>query len=199
MAGDHCTFFRKRKEDWTRGVLEYIANFHGVLSGVRIDVPYDRPSANLKLNQGRMLKAEVVDALQYGGMTLSWTPLKDRYKQMNRAYHALLRRYIRWRKHNRGGHVISYRESLARTVYLCSVETLRPRQGSDRSSCRIRSPHEEKAVVYYVNRRDRERGGYNHFQREMDNILYLIRCSVKDLEDMLKFHIKRGGWTTTAL
>ena len=80
---------------------------------------YNQPSAALPLKV-RMVKAEAVEALLYGCVT--WTMHNAHYNLLRTAHHALLRRCLGWHKRNRTDHVLSYRETLAKTG--CeSVET----------------------------------------------------------------------------
>ena len=73
---------------------------------------YDRPSAPLELKI-RMLRAEVLETRVYGCVT--WSPRACHYDTLCRVQHRFSTRCIRWRKHNRADHPISYLNTLVKT------------------------------------------------------------------------------------
>ena len=60
-----------------------------------------------------MLKAEVLETMLYDCVT--WSPRACHYDTLRRAHHSFLTRCIRWRKHNRTDHPISYLDILVKT------------------------------------------------------------------------------------
>ncbi|CAN0074114.1 unnamed protein product [Sphacelaria rigidula] len=86
---------------------------------------YNGPNAAVHLKV-RMIKAEAVEALLYGCVT--WTPLNGHYSTLRTAHHALLRRCLGWHKRNRTDHLLSYRETLARTGCESIETTVRKRR-----------------------------------------------------------------------
>ena len=62
----------------------------------------------------RLLKAEVIETLRYGCMTLS--PNKPDYDRLRRVYHSILLRCLGWRKRKRDDHTLSYADALAKTA-----------------------------------------------------------------------------------
>ena len=61
----------------------------------------------------RMLKAEVLETMLYGCVT--WSPRACHYNTLRRAHHRFLTRRIRWQKHKRADHPISYLDKLIKT------------------------------------------------------------------------------------
>ena len=86
---------------------------------------YDRPSAPLELKM-RMLRAEVLETMMYGCVTLS--PRACHYDTLRRAHHRFLTRCIGWRKHNRADHPISYLDTFIKTGSDSIEVTLRRRR-----------------------------------------------------------------------
>lgn len=72
---------------------------------------YGQPGVDLK-RKVRIMKAEVIEALQYGSML--WTSLNTHHKKLSQTHHALLHHWIGWRKQNRADHAMSFRETLVR-------------------------------------------------------------------------------------
>ena len=71
-----------------------------------------------------MLRAEVLETMLYGCVT--WSPRACHYDTLRRAHHRFLARCIRWRKHNRADHPISYLDTLlVKTGSESIEETLR--------------------------------------------------------------------------
>ena len=86
---------------------------------------YDRPSAPLQLKI-RMLRAEVLENMLYGCVT--WSSSACNYDTLRRAHHRFLTRCIRYRKHNRADHPISYLDTLIETGGESIEATLRWRR-----------------------------------------------------------------------
>ena len=85
---------------------------------------YDRPSAPLELKI-RMLRAEVLEKMLYGCVTLSLRACH--YDRLRRAHHRFLTRCICWQKHNRAYHPIFYLDTLVKTGSESIEATLRRR------------------------------------------------------------------------
>lgn len=60
-----------------------------------------------------MIKAGAAGAFLHGCVT--WTPHKTPYTQLHTAQHTLLRHCLGWYRRNRTDHILSYRETPART------------------------------------------------------------------------------------
>ena len=73
---------------------------------------YDRPGLRLQLKV-RLRKAEVIEKLLYGCMTLK--PNKPNYDRLRRVHHSMLLRCLRWRKRKRDDHTLSYANALSKT------------------------------------------------------------------------------------
>ena len=87
---------------------------------------YDRSSVPFELKI-RMLKAELLETMLYGCVTLS--PRAWHYDTLHRAHHKrFLTRCIGWRKHNRADHPISYLETLIKAGSESIEATLRRRR-----------------------------------------------------------------------
>ena len=86
---------------------------------------YDRPRAPLE-QKIRMLRAEVLDTLQYGCVT--WSPRACHYDTLRRTHHSFLTRCIGWRKNNRADHPIFYLDTLIKTGNESIEATLRRRR-----------------------------------------------------------------------
>ena len=86
---------------------------------------YDRPTASLDLKT-RMVKSEVVEALQYG--CAAWTPLKVDYQKLRTAHHRMLRRILGAWCRSRNHRILSYRLALQRTGCESIDTTMRKRR-----------------------------------------------------------------------
>ena len=73
-----------------------------------------------------MLRAEVLETMLYGCVT--WSPRACHHDTLRRAHHRFLTRCIRWRKHNRADHPISYLDTLAKMGSESIEATLRRRR-----------------------------------------------------------------------
>ena len=86
---------------------------------------YDRPSAPLELKI-RMLRAEVIETMLYGCVTLS--PRACHYDTLRRAHQRFMTRCIGWRRHNLTDHPISYLDTLIETGSESIEATVRRRR-----------------------------------------------------------------------
>ena len=86
---------------------------------------YDRPSAPLELKT-RMLRAEVLETMLYGGVT--WSSRARHYDTLRRAHHRFLTRCIGWRNNNCADHPNSYLYTLVKTGSDSIEATLRRRR-----------------------------------------------------------------------
>ena len=87
---------------------------------------YNRSERSPRAQNPRMLRAEVLETMLYGCVT--WSPRACHYNTLRRTHHRFLTRRIRWRKHKRADHPISYLDTLIKTGNESIEATLRRRR-----------------------------------------------------------------------
>ena len=86
---------------------------------------YDRPTVPLDL-KARMVKAEAVEALQYGSVT--WTLRQEHYKKLRTVHHRVLLRIIGNHGRSRDHRILSYYKALQVTNSETIETTVRTRR-----------------------------------------------------------------------
>ena len=86
---------------------------------------FDRPRAPWRLKV-RLLRAEAMEALLYGGMT--WAPRRHHYRLLRRTHHRLLLRVIGYRRERGTYRQLSYAQALKKTGCQSVEATIRQRR-----------------------------------------------------------------------